>query len=191
MRRCSFQSLSLLLLSLLFVSTTALAGLSRVEGHKVYYSAERAYTVDPEYVYIGSYSEIETTASMERATKLSSRTYINEVFGLKYNGTNELVELFIAQWHQVPNSWRVGEPGPIPTKYYDFKPARFKGLSDFLTSKGYTFSTDFYGGMMMGYGENITYTKYYFAIANTVLPKGVDKKEHLQSVFAKKIVPAQ
>lgn len=170
--------------------TNAFTAMStRVEGHNVYYTAGQRYAIDGEFVYIGTFT---TSKSVKAMNKLDVSTYqiINEVFGLSYNGTNELVQLFIAQWVKMPPDWKVGEPGPIDSKYYDFKPTRFTGLADFLNSKGYTFSTEFYGGLMIGTGYRDSYTKYFFAISKSTMPTEVDKTEYLKSTFDKKVKQA-
>lgn len=170
--------------------TNAFTAMStRVDGNNVYYTAGQMYAIDAEFVYIGAFT---TTESVKAMNKLDVSTYqiINEVFGLSYNGTNELVQLFIAQWVKMPSGWKVGEPGPINAKYYDFKPTRFTGLADFLQNKGFTYSNEFYGGLMIGTGYSDTYTRYYFAISKSTIPKSVDNVEYLKSTFTEKVKQA-
>ncbi len=160
--------------------------LGRVDGHTVYFNAEQAYVVDSSFEYIGSYTSQLSTKALDQL-KQGSKTLVHEVFGKRHNDTNELVMIFIAQWQKFPDRWRVSEPGPIREKMYDFMPTRFTGLADFLKSKGYTYSTNFYGGLLIGNGYLDTYTKYFFAVANTIIPEISGKADYVRAVFNENI----
>ena len=164
--------------------------LGRVDGHTVAYSTGQTYVVDSSFEYIGSFTSESNTTAVNQL-KQDANLLVNEVFGKRHNDTNELVMIFIGQWMKLPNRWRVSEPGPMPEKLYGFKPTRFTGLADFLNSKGYTFSTDFYGGLLKGNGYLDTYTKYYFAVANTIIPTGAENNDYVRTAFHDNIKLAQ
>jgi len=174
----------------LATSRSSIAMTGRVEGNCVYYSADKVYELAPDFVYIGSFT---STVNMKAENQLNVSSYllINEVFGKKFNNTNELVEIFIAQYEKLPDRWRVATPGPMNEKFYNFKPTRFTGLAEFLTEKGYTFSTDFFGGLLLGNGYLNTYTKFYFVVSNTVLPTGKDKIEFIRTKFLECVKDAE
>ena len=157
----------------------------RVDGNRVYYSASNTYAVDSSFVYIGTFESDQTITAQNSQTNKSTRLLINEVFAKRYGTTNELVELFIAQWNKLPNRWHVTEPGPMKERIYEFRPTKFTGLSAFLESKGYTYTDVFHGGMMLGFGYNDTYTRYYFAVAKSTIPKDVtDNDGFLRTAFS-------
>jgi len=164
--------------------------LGRVDGHTVAYTTGQTYVVDGSFEYIGSFTSESNTKAVNQL-KQDANLLVNEVFGKRHNNTNELVMIFIGQWMKLPNRWRVSDPGPMPEKLYGFKPTRFTGLADFLNSKGYTFPADFHGGLLMGNGYLDTYTKYYFAVANTIIPNGAEKNEYVRTAFNDNIKPAQ
>jgi hypothetical protein len=162
----------------------------RVDGHKVYYSAEQAYMVDASFEYIGSYTtnlNIQASDVLKQVAKI----YQTEVFGKRHNGTNELDTLFIARWEKLPDGWRWHNPGPLKESLYEFKVPRFTGLEEFLREKGFTFTDKFYGGILLGTIWRETTTKYFFCVSQGSIPQNVDKAEFVRSAFRASIVPAQ
>ena len=185
-------TLTLLTFAMLTLPLTAQAFMmGRVDGNRVSYSAEKEYIVDSSYKYIGTYTTSVNVVATNNSANLNSNTLINEVYGKLYGDTNEIIEIFIAQWVKLPNKWRVSTPGPIKENLYDFKVSRFLGLAAFLTEKGYTYPVEFFGGTLDGFGYLDTYTKHYFAIAITTMPPTSDRTDVVRSTYAKNIKPAQ
>lgn len=189
-KRFAIQLLCMLAIVSWLPVWSAMGMTGRVEGNKIYYSAEKTYEIGQEFIYIGSFaSSITKKANNKLAMQPDFIT--NEVFGKRYNNTNELTELFIAQYEVLPNEWRVATPGPMNEKLYNFKPTRFSGLAEFLAEKGYTFSNNSFGGLLLGNGYIGTYTKFYFVVSNTSLPSGKDKRDFLRAKFMESIKEAK
>lgn len=163
------------------------AMLGKVDGQRVYYSASETYRVADSFIYIGTFSS-EVDGMSRSGLRFARAVYTNFVFGKRYNDTNELVEIFITRWEELPSGWRLPNPGQIPEYYYNFKVTRFTGLREFLNEKGFTFSSVFYGGRMKGYVRDGTSVQHYFAKATTVMPQDADKTEQVRQSYYQAIV---
>lgn len=167
----------------LFCGTAFSFMLGRVEGNSVHYSTGKSYTVDSTFIYIGTFQDQYDTKEFG-SLKTAPHILNYEVFGKKYNDTNELIEIFIASWDKLPSGWTYHPRGPLDEKLYSFKVTRFNGLAQFLTNKGYTFSSEFFGGIMRGFNERNVSTTYMFVVANSVMPTEIDKSEYVKTRFA-------
>ena len=98
-------------MQLTFAGEAQAVMLGRVDGQKVYYSAEKTYLVDSSFVYIGSYTS-DRNASATNTLKQTSLVVLNEVFAKKHNDTNEIVAIFHRPVAEAAHQMARWCPGP-------------------------------------------------------------------------------